>query len=95
MYIYLYTGPQLRLRKARFQRDSVPGRCNAAEALAKDWGKFEGGWDFHAEDLHAHGACKSVQIRACFLECFQCHDLHVICSDLQGNFHMNCGCPEV
>ena len=49
MYIYLYTGPQLSLRKARSQRDSVPGRKQRAEALAKDWGECEGGWDRHRE----------------------------------------------
>ena len=38
MYIYIYTGPHRRLRKARSQR-----RPLQLTSLAKPWGEFEGG----------------------------------------------------
>ena len=39
MYIYLYTGPQLRLRKARFERVTVPVDFSVSVSR----GEFEGG----------------------------------------------------
>ena len=58
MYIYLYTGPQLRLRKARSQRVTVPKDFSVSVGR----GELEGGWDPDAL-LHARpglaNQCKS------------------------------------
>ena len=43
MYIYLYTGPQLRLRKARSQRDSVPGGLQRIRSFSVGEGEVRRG----------------------------------------------------
>ena len=65
MYIYLYTGPQLRLRKARSQR-----RPLQLTSLAKPWGEFEGGWHPDSESTRPPPRSQNVFFPIIFLTVF-------------------------